>query len=206
MPVRITLRSTIEFSPYRELLSRLIESPIGDSVVLCSGYIQIIGKYNILTDELLNSIRKGCALGKVITIAGKFDDENTYWLDSYKRFIRTLRNAGIPVDPYIAPERNWHAKIAIRLNKNTPVAALIGSSNLTRPAYSLIGEKWNFEGDVLIWSDPELDTHFRSGFNATLPYGDMQLILDPGVRQLNEQEQLESIYKDILHSNMDFIE
>jgi len=217
MPIRITLRSTVEFSPYRELLSRLIESPAGDSVLLCSGYIQTLGRYNILRDGLLGSIKKGCGAGKVITVAGSFEDENRskyapnrepnpYWLDSYKNFIRNLRGAKVSVEPYIAPERNWHAKIAIRLRDDEPVAALIGSSNLTRPAYSLNADKWNFEGDVMIWSDPALNEHFRRPFNANLTYGDMQLILDPGVRQPDERYQLRALYKDIMGGQLNYFE
>src|SRR5690348_2306421 len=40
MPVRVTLRTKKEFSPFRTLLRKLIELPDGDSVILCSGYIQ----------------------------------------------------------------------------------------------------------------------------------------------------------------------
>lgn len=213
MPVRITLRNTVDFSPYRELMRRLIECPLGKDLVLCSGYIQTIGKYNILHDGLLESIKKGCTAGKVTTIAGKFEEEtqsktNTtgqenYWLNSYKAFIKVLNREKINVEPYIAPERNWHAKIAIKVFDGCPVAALIGSSNLTRPAYSSNNDKWNFEGDVLIWvNHPDLDTYFRGQFQSKMLYGDIHLILDPDVRQLDEKEQLWNLYNDILNSNL----
>ena len=37
-----------------------------------------------------------------------------------------------------------------------------------------------------------------------MPFGDLQLVLDPKTRQPNEQQQLESIYKDTLSDSNSF--
>ncbi|RME56753.1 hypothetical protein D6779_10040, partial [Candidatus Parcubacteria bacterium] len=65
---------------------------------------------------------------EIITVAGKLDG---FWLEHYQNFVRRLRQAGLQVKAYVAPRKNWHAKIAIRIRNEQPIAAIIGSSNLT---------------------------------------------------------------------------
>lgn len=205
MPVRITLRTEKGFSPFRELLHRLIRLPEGDDLVLCSGYIweppSSSTQYKILDDELLNALRDGCK-GKVITtIAGKLDER---WLDFYKNFVRRLRQTGLFVKPYFAPRKNWHAKIAIRLQRGQPIAAIVGSSNLTSPAYEENKYNWNFESDVLIWKNfPNLNNSFRAPFQRDISFGDMQLIVDPEIHQPNEEQQLNQILRDTLDNDFE---
>lgn len=205
MPIRITLRTTKEFSPFRVMLQRLIALPDTDSLILCSGYIwePELGyyDYSILDDELLTALEIGCQRSEVVTIAGKLEG---FWLDYYKRFVRRLRGAGLSIKPLVAQRKNWHAKVAIRLKGDTPVAAIIGSSNLTGPAYGIDRPRWNFESDVLIWcNSPRLNAYFREAYGAELAFGDMQLILDPDVRQLNEEQQLLGIHRDAMGSNLE---
>lgn len=76
MPVSLTLRSTSEFSPYREQLKRLITAPKGNSVLLCSGYIQEMQDYSVLDDDLLDTLREGCVAGRLITISGMSKSED----------------------------------------------------------------------------------------------------------------------------------
>jgi HKD family nuclease len=206
MPVRVTLRTSKKFSPYRILLRKLIELPDGDSLVLCSGYIQQTSPmssrgYKILGDELLPSIYKGCAKGSVKTIAGKFEYRS--WLEYYQNFVDGLRKAGVNVNPYCAPKKNWHAKIAIRLKQDKPIAALIGSSNLTGPAFGINRAHWNFEGDVLMWGDTAYNSYFKQQLDNEAPIGDMTLILDPETHQPSEEEQLNLIYREVMSSGIE---
>ncbi|MCS6880723.1 MAG: phospholipase D-like domain-containing protein [Oscillochloridaceae bacterium] len=147
------------------MLHRLILLRDADDLVLCSGYIwePAAGyKYKILDDKLLDVLLRGCKGKRIITIAGKLDKQ---WLDHYKNFVRRLRQKDLYVKPYLAPKRNWHAKIAIRLKQGKPIAAIIGSSNLTGPAYSENGYSWNFECDVLIWENSSrLNQLFKQPF------------------------------------------
>lgn len=207
MPVRLTLRSNKDFSPFREMLLWLIEAPIGDSMLLCSGYIwEPVSGYKVLDDGLLDSLKRGCVSGKIITVAGKLEQDR--WRNFYRNFVSRIKNSGLSVTPYVAEKHNWHAKIAMRLQGNVPVAAIIGSSNLTGPAYRKDWKNWNFEGDVLIWGNhPILDKYFRRPFNSPSRYGDIQLILDPYVEQPNEEDQMLALFKDVMHSELeDFIE
>jgi hypothetical protein len=203
LPVRVTLRTAKDFSPFREMLHRLIRLPEGDDLVLCSGYIweppSTSKDYKILDDELLDALQSGCDGKEITTIAGKLDEQ---WLSHYKNFVRRLRQAGIQVKPYFAPKRNWHAKIAIRLKQGEPIATIIGSSNLTGPAYGENRYTWNFESDVVIWRNfPALNNAFRAPFQTDTLFGDMQLIVDPEIRQLNEEQQLNRIYRDTMDND-----
>lgn len=203
MPVRLTLRSNKSFSPFREMLKWLIEAPGGDSVLLCSGYIwEPLSGYKVLDDDLLTCLTNGCSSGHIVTVAGKLDNE--MWKDFYRNFVQRLRFSGLKLDSYVAPKHNWHAKIAMRLSNNKPIAAIIGSSNLTGPAYRRNWQNWNFEGDVLIWkSNPELDEHFRTPFETHTRFGDIQLLLDPSITQPDEEEQMIALYKDVMNSELE---
>ena len=205
MPVKVVLRTSKSHSPFRDILNRLITCPIGESLILCSGYIwepdADSSTYKILDDGLLETIKKGCASGVTVTVAGKFSEE--VWKEHYRNFVFRLRDAGVRVQAFVAPKKNWHAKIAIRLKGKVPIAALVGSSNLTGPAYRLNSCHWNFESDVLIWpNNPELNTYFRSSLSNQNRVGNLDLILDPEVQQLSEQEQLDNLLSDIESGNL----
>jgi hypothetical protein len=206
MPIKITLRTGSAQSPYRRLLEKLLTSPIGDSALLCSGYIWQPGRgnYNVLDDGLRSTILTGCTSGRIITVAGKFHPDR--YREYYRNFVSDLRSNRLKVSAFEAPKKNWHAKIAIRLSGRTPVAALIGSSNLTGPAYGEGRKNWNYESDVLIWkSSKNANTYFREdGLN--LPFGRFETILAPDVIQLGEEEQLQAIYEDVMNSGLEDFE
>ena len=207
MPVRVTLRTGKDFSPFREMLHRLIKLSEGDDLILCSGYIwepqtgSSNFKYNILDDELLDALKIGCQGKEITTIAGKLDER---WLDYYKNFVKRLKQAGFRVKPYFAPKRNWHAKIAIRLSQGKPIAAIIGSSNLTGPAYGENRYSWNFESDVLIWENSQkLNGIFNETFQGETPFGDLRLVMNSDIHQMNEREQLNRIFRDTIDNEFE---
>jgi len=205
MPIKIALRKDAEQSPFRRMLEMLLTSPAGDSAILCSGYIwqPNDGRYNVLDDGLRQSILAGCAGGTLTTIAGKFYPD--YYEVYYRNFIEDLRYHGINVVPFYAPKKNWHAKIAIRTNNHHPVAALVGSSNLTGPAYG-IRRNWNYEADVLIWMDADRQTGFFRDDGMDMPLGRFELILDPHIEQPSEELQLKGIYADVMETELqDFV-
>ena len=205
MPVKIVLRKRYDFSPFRRILNLLLQAPLGDTVLLCSGYIwQPSRRYNILNDGLRNAILNGCANGELITVAGKFNPGYyRYYSNFYHNFINDLRR-NIKVRAYYAPRKNWHAKVALRLANNRPVAGIIGSSNLTRPAYGENWRNWNYEADVLIWIPGILTNYFQQD-DIPIEVGKIELILNPDIDQPNEESQLQSIYDDIMGSELEEI-
>lgn len=182
-------------SYFRRYLLKLINSPTSDKLLLCSGYISENESYSILTDKLLNAISSQNI--KVITVAGMLPSKN-----KYKLFIRRLKNNNIDVVSYKAKKNNWHAKVAIKLNDEDPVAGLIGSSNLTAPAYRENQSKFNYEADVLIWKDdPRYNRYFREEIGNIIDnlLGPIDTILNPEINQPDEYERLKAIYNTIIH-------
>jgi phosphatidylserine/phosphatidylglycerophosphate/cardiolipin synthase-like enzyme len=174
-------------------------------LVLCSGYIYEPDRgYSILDDQLLDAIVRGTAGYRVQTLAGKLQQSGTMdWLGYYRNFVATLRGAGVQVDPLIAPERNWHVKVAVSFDTTgQPRAAIVGSSNLTGPAYGERCRTWNYECDVTIWiADPALDQHFR--IDNGDPYEQILVELAAGVRQPTEGERIKVLLEDIHRDRRD---
>jgi phosphatidylserine/phosphatidylglycerophosphate/cardiolipin synthase-like enzyme len=181
--------------------------PRGGELVLCSGYIYEPDRgYSILDDQLLNAIVRGTAGYRVQTLAGKLQQSGTLdWLGYYRNFVATLRDAGVQIEPHIAPERNWHAKVAVRFDTTgQPRAAIVGSSNLTGPAYGERRRTWNYECDVTIWTaDPTLDQHFRKDNGD--PYEQILVELAAGVRQPTEGERIKVLLEHIHRDREEFV-
>lgn len=202
MPIKIALRTGVGLSPFRRLLLHMLHPSTGDSALICSGYIWEPkgGKYQVLADNLLKSITLGCPNG-VITVAGKLGGGR--YRDFYTNFVSRI-SAASSITAYTSPLDNWHAKIAIRLRNGVPVAGIIGSSNLTGPAY---GENrpptpytpgWNYEADTLIWvGERRLNKHFN-GITFDMPFGFIDAVINPRVQQLSEGEQLQRLYDHIM--------
>jgi hypothetical protein len=129
------------------------------------------------------------------------------WKEQYEQFVQRLVREGVNVEAFYAPRRNWHAKIALRLDSNLPVAGIVGSSNLTRPAFDEPYNRWNFEGDVLIWPpSPDATSYFRSSdLLGEARIGVLDALLDPNVTQPSEKDQLAAIYRDIMGSDLELM-
>jgi len=180
----------------------MLRAPLGDSAVICSGYIwEPTAGYAVLSDGLLPAIQAACSSNILTTIAGKFYP--AYYRNYYANFISRIQAKGISVKAHYAPQKNWHAKIAIRTYRGRPVAALVGSSNLTGPAYGINRKRWNYEADVLIWTSADgLDGYFRDD-NLRQSLGKLELMLDREVQQPSEEEQLKAIYDDVFDTEFE---
>lgn len=61
---------------------------------------------------------------------------------------------------------DFHAKIAMKLYKGTPIAAIVGSSNLTKPAFNDNYNFFNHEADMFIWNGRVLKGTSLQGFKG----------------------------------------
>jgi phosphatidylserine/phosphatidylglycerophosphate/cardiolipin synthase-like enzyme len=181
--------------------------PGGGDLLLCSGYIyEPSAGYSLLDDELRDAIVAGTAGATVRTIAGKLEKSGPMdWLQFYRNFVNGLRTSGVQVQALIAPKRNWHAKVAIRFDRgNTPVAAIVGSSNLTGPAYGENRRNWNYESDVTIWlPSVGLQQYFEQP--AGDPYEQIAVQLAENVRQPSEAERIKVLLHDIERDSDTFV-
>jgi len=211
MGIAITLRKDVDTSHFRRYLLHLIQTPNTNRLLLCSGYISEGTYYSVLDDQLLNAITSACSGRKkeVVTIAGRFynNRQGEQWRNKYERFIQRVDGAHVKVKPYIAPEGNWHAKVAMKLKDDNPVAGIIGSSNLTGPAYREGGRSYNYECDTVIWvKRRSMESYFGQRIPLEVvpgdPFSPIRAVLRPRTPQANEEERLRALYKKILESKL----
>lgn len=149
MGIAITLRDQVGVNHFRDLLIGSIRSGAGTSALLCSGFFQegfrssyLASKETHFSKELANS--------KVaLTTVGV---HNYGWFRAYKSFRNNMLAAGVNISCFRSPGMRWHAKVFILSSNDQPVFGIIGSSNITRPAFSTTNP-FNRECDVFLWSD-----------------------------------------------------
>jgi hypothetical protein len=162
MGLWITLRQNLDESFFRQHLLNLISDQIrGNYLILASGYFNS-RNYEILDDRLLQAIIDNRNLSKIMVV-GAIAPSSTAFTEFCERLSDEWSEVGREVTSIRFRGNKWHAKIAMKLQlrdgDKTPVCAIIGSSNLTRPAYGVPGEPpdapeykhFNHECDVVIF-------------------------------------------------------
>ena len=169
MGVVITLRKNKGTSYYKEMIIGLLDAchTEGNKVLLCSGYYQQSDYsacgYGVITGDkkstgiiIPEKDHNGLTLEDCIkysydwVLAGiKGDDKYL----NYENFIQVLRHSGRTVKAYKSKSKNWHAKVFMILKDDKPIVCIIGSSNMTGPAFGTEYTRFNHETDVLIWDE-----------------------------------------------------
>jgi hypothetical protein len=165
MGIWITLRQNNEKSFFRDNLLGMISNDKeldGNRLILASGYFSEYEKYpySIFEDDLDDAIRDNDEIKEINVIGSKGSET------SFNLFCNKIESLGRSFIKIRHPQSNWHAKIAMKLKPETegmrgtiPICAIVGSSNLTRPAYGITPRpenvntevKFNYECDVLIF-------------------------------------------------------
>ena len=150
MNLAVALRTNASNNLFRNALISAINSGVGDTAYLCSGFFQENhgrNHYRVSNDG--NLIRTLAQNRINLVTVGVY---NAQWRPAYDRFVSNLRHAGISVVQRVASR--WHAKVFI-LDKGTKsIFGIIGSSNLTRRAFG-ISDPFNYECDVYLWDKKE---------------------------------------------------
>jgi len=175
---------------------------LGERLILASGFFQQgLWGYEILADALLGAITNGRSGIKTVDVIGAMAGHGA-WLGGFNRFVQRLRNVHqFAVTARIARTRKWHAKIAMRLDEGAPTAAIIGSSNLTRPSYAVApvvnNQGWNYECDVTLWKNKELNKVFRDVDEIPDDRWIIAAIRDPKIRQPTEAKKLQQLFAQV---------
>lgn len=177
MGILITLRDDASISYFKEIMIGVIKKyPDGfERIVISSGFFNkeslvqknkfrrtlieaVNDNGNIKEIDLLGvytDCRKRGVLAKYIT--DKNYVEYTKFIGSLKKGITTSTT----IKPYYYVQGNWHAKICFFIPKGQKewALAIVGSSNMTRPAFWSIGSgttyPYNLESDVTVWKDSD---------------------------------------------------
>lgn len=208
--IAISLRTKVNFSYFKNNLLGILSCPHFNKVVICSGYFQenLYG-YSISSDDLLSTILANSNYPNIeyIIIGGQF--YNSYklgksdWHIAFDDFLRTLSHNGINFTAFIEKRKKWHAKISLGLENDIPKVAIIGSSNITRPAYSDSYTTFNVECDTtLLVNEKKIIKHFNlEEFTNEDPLSPIIAKLDDNYTQANLLERLQAVTNEVLSND-----
>ena len=174
MGMTVTLRESADPCYFKEYMFKLLDIfPQIDEVLICSGYYQEEKPYTddqgnrqissykatLDIDSQHNNMQRRFPMLQRITTVGIKDDFDSDWGISYRNFVSDLRQCMAParVKAYYDNDKKWHAKEMIMLAEGRAIAGIVGSSNITQPAYGLkFNGDYNIEADTFIY-DAEFD-------------------------------------------------
>lgn len=205
--ITISLRTDASISYFRRNLLKILDYPNFTKVIISSGYFQEnLFHYNILNDGILSSIlgNPNSANIEYTIIAGKFNRTSDPWRNSFDTFLRNLRHNGVNFRAYIEKRGKWHAKIAIGIEINKPKVVLLGSSNLTRPAFCEPNVNFNVEADILLLvNEQELINSFNIQENSSQhPLSEIIANLSNEYNQANIEERIQAINDNFFENNL----
>lgn len=148
MSIAILLRNQQTPNVFRNLILNVVQIPDLKQIIICSGFFQ--DKFNKSTycasTEGNLAQKLAASKAEVITVGL----HNSQWKFSFDEFNNSLTTAGVNLKVRKISGYRWHAKVFIASTKNGPVFSLIGSSNMTRNAFST-SKPFNYEADVALW-------------------------------------------------------
>jgi hypothetical protein len=150
MGFMIFLRKRFNVNKFRDIMLSSIATGHGNQVLLCSGFFQENFKtssYQVSQESSFDQVLLKHSIE--LTTVGI---HNNSWLQSYKNFRDNLNASGVNIIAKYATKFHWHAKIYILKLDGRPIFGILGSSNMTRNAFSTTNP-FNFESDVIMWLD-----------------------------------------------------
>lgn len=238
MGMQFLIRKTQLDSPFQRALCQLLETE-GDSLYISSGYVsksillQNNGKRVQFTDNhnntysFLDSLDKGFigTTNPRITIIGgmyKRYDQNLrqevpdiYQQSKFNEFLKGLKSQ-VTVNTFDfqkAINDHWHSKIALKVNNGEPVAAIVGSSNLS--FYSFGTRSWsgfNHESDIYIYKgvngikDIKYEVSLLKDKRIKLIKEFISIIMDSNITICDEEEIHERLYSNRLEDSKNIVD
>jgi HKD family nuclease len=204
--IAISLRTSRDLSYFRRNLISILSYPDFTSVVICSGYFQENyngSEYGILNDGLLSIITANPNYKKIeyIIVGGKFSNSTDPWKTSFNNFLSGLTENGINYKAFVDPRGKWHAKISIGIENTKPKTVLLGSSNMTRPAFGESNSSFNIEADILLLANElKLRNHFNiEETSSQNPLSQIVAQLDTNIDQANTEQRIIAIYNTLIN-------
>lgn len=204
MCILIILRNQANVNLFRDFLVDSIDTGVGNEAIICSGFFQENFRKSAYRASMEKNLTQVLANNNVhTTIVGV---HSYSWKTSFSNFVSSLQAGGVNVTQINKTNKRWHAKIFILKSKGKGVFGIIGSSNFTRPAFS-VNQKFNVECDVILWENKM--KKFTNLVKRTLSkYSNSDnnmydYILAPYYEQMNNnisiEERLRRLEKEILN-------
>lgn len=148
MPITIALRTLAAVNVFRDTIIDALSSGHADEALLCSGFFQENFKGSAYQATKEKNLASACATSGIrLTTVGV---HNYSWQPSYRDFRDNMLAAGAAVKCLYKPGLRWHAKVFVASRNGSPILGIIGSSNITRNAFSTT-LPFNNECDVFLW-------------------------------------------------------
>ncbi len=201
MPITIALRTLAAVNVFRDTIIDALSSGHADEALLCSGFFQENFKGSAYQASKEQQLASACAQSGVkLTTVGI---HNYSWKPSYKDFRNNMLAAGASVQCFYKPGLRWHAKVFIAARHGKPILGIIGSSNITRNAFSTTAP-FNNECDVFIWPKNSPLTPLAEAVAERLD--GLIMVRAPYVRRLNQgltaSQKLDQIRGEVLGQNL----
>jgi hypothetical protein len=200
MPIAIVLRKKPHVNAFRDLIVGVLGSGAADTALLCSGFFQENFKGSAYQASAEKGLASACAKSGVkLTTVGI---HNGTWKASYLNFEANMIAGGARVNCLYKNRLAWHAKVFVASNRDAPVFGIVGSSNITRNAFS-VGGQFNNECDVILWPDSSVlgalvDNLFSDDFGSIIraPY------LPEENGQLSIEERLTGLREEVMSQDL----
>jgi hypothetical protein len=200
MPIAIVLRKKPHVNAFRDLIVDVLGSGAADEALLCSGFFQENFKGSAYQASAEKGLASACAKSGVkLTTVGI---HNGTWKKAYQNFQANMIASGASINCLYKNGLAWHAKVFVASKADAPVFGIIGSSNITRNAFS-VGGKFNNECDVILWPDSSglgalVDNLFPDDFGSIIraPY------LPEENGQLSIEDRLTGLREEVMSQNL----
>ena len=207
--IAIALRTDENISYFRRNLISILSYQSFTQVIICSGYFQENydgGTYQILNNGILSTILANPNYANIeyIIVGGKFSSPTDKWKISFNKFLSGLKSNRIKFKAFVDPNGKWHAKIAVGIENKIPKTVLIGSSNMSRPAFDEPYRFFNIEADILLLAnESKLKNHFNLEETANQnPLSQIVADLSPGVDQANLESRIRAISDEFFNGDL----
>jgi hypothetical protein len=181
----------------------MINTRAGDNALLCSGFFQENFRGSGYRASLESNFANCLVKNKIkLTTVGI---HNYNWKPSYENFRDNMKKQGVNIISFYKSGMRWHAKVFILSKGKKPIFGIVGSSNITRNAFS-ITLPFNNECDVILWEGRS--KAINSALNETLQNDEFihEIIRAPYQKRLNFNlsisDRLQNIKDEIMNENL----
>lgn len=204
MGIKIFFRNNVNINNFRKIVTEIPLKTNVDEALLCSGFFQEgRGHYYATTENNFSTTLSQKNI-RIKTIGV----HNRSWKNEYIDFVKDMNAAGVNIKGLYKKKFHWHAKILLYKYQGHHVCGIIGSSNITRNAFSLT-PPFNYEADVLLYnpnmiSKQSVDTIISQNTNPEDVIDGIYNVENNG--NMSIEERLASIENALLNEDEEYEE
>jgi hypothetical protein len=202
--VAIFLRRSASINRFRGVIEGCLQVPSLTEAVIASGFFQ--ERANFSAAQIFNALGRRGSKPLELIFVGVY---NGHWVPQFDKFVSLVKTGNSTRRVTVRKRRmkglRWHAKVFVGSVQGVPCVAVVGSSNMTRPAADTT-KPFNYEADVVLWDESFHDVNSAISGQIENIAGDHEVIVttyEPGGANgsLTLEERLVSLRNEILGSS-----